>query len=371
MRSKLKIFISGMCAAGLLVSVSGCFRIPGTKKYSYEDVSGKLLKEATVKEWDGAVPDGMEVRYAVTRKLYTDYEGHSSDTRYEYDKAGHRNAEINVNDKYTVRVSVTYNDDGTVAGKEKETTGKVTGYHQPDYIVSYEYDGEGRLISFSRTVIKENGNDEPEKNITELEYENGFLVRIDDDEYPYNDTELPYFQYVVEVSDDMNDDYFAVYKCFYDENWVLTSMEKGEKTITYEYDDDGVLTGWTSADRWGRLAYYNAEGVFLYEIDADGEMLRRDTYNEHGDNICQEHWRDGKYASKNDAAYEYDANGNKTVENKDFWSVNSDGEERSFKAKTTYTYDEHGLLISELSEIDGRFNHMTVYAYEAILVSAD
>ncbi len=371
MRSKPKIFISGLCAAVFLVSVSGCFRVRDTKKYSYEDASEKLLDEATVKEWDGAVPDGMEVRYAVSRRLRMDYEGHLSDTRFEYDKAGRKSAETDVEEKLTVRVSITYNDDGTVAGKEKESTGKkVTGYYQPDYIVSYEYDDDGHLISFSRTVKKDNDTDEPEKSITELEYENGFLVRIDDTEYQYNDTELPYYQYVVEVSDDLNNSYFTVNKCFYDENWVMTSMEKGERTIVYEYDGDGVITGWTSNDRWGRSTFYDADGVFRYEVDADGEMLRRDTYNEYGDIICQENWRDGKYSSKNDATYEYDANGNKTVQNKEYWSVNSDGEEHSFESKTTYVYDEHGLLISEVTEISGKFNSMTVYAYEAILVPA-
>lgn len=372
MRSCVKRFGSALLSAGLIMSVSGCIRLPvSNQTYDYDSVSEKLSKEITVKEWEGAVPDGMEVRYVVSRKLYMDYEGHSSDTRYEYDDAGRKCAEVYVDKKNTVRLSVTYNDDGSVAGKEKVTTGKVTGYYQPDFTVSYEYDGEGRLISYSRTYKKGNDADDPEKSITELEYENGFLVRIDDTEYTYNDTELPYYQYVVEVSDDLNNNYFTVYKHFYDEDWVLTSIEKGERTVTYEYGDDGAITGWTSVDRWGRSAYYNADGVFLYEIDADGELIRRDTYNESGDIICQENWRDGKLSSRNDAEYTYTAYGNKYIQNKSFWSVNSDGEERSFKSKTTYNYDEHGLLISEVSEIDDRFNTMTVYSYEAVLVPAE
>ena len=106
----------------------------------------------------------------------------------------------------------------------------------------------------------------------------------------------------------------------------------------------------------------------LYIENGKGELWIRNTLNDHGDIILYESWKDGELDAKDSSEYEYDSDGNVVTKVTDYWSVNSDGEEHSFTAVTTYEYEEHGLLISEVNMIDERFSSMTVYSYEAILV---
>lgn len=360
--------VSVICAASCLLSMTGCFLISGksgkNSKNSYENVSEELNKCIEVKDWDGQVPDGMEVKYVMTRKVYKDYQGTTSDYTFEHDSAGRETAMRSDNDKVPSRVLRTFNDDGTVASKEKVTEGKIYGYHTPDFKATFEYNDNGQIVSFSYR----DENDE-ETETTKYEYENGHLIRGEGKDYTYNDTELPYYDYVAEVSEEYEGRHVRILKYYYDENWVMTSKDTGESTVTYEYEN-GVIAGSTSVDQWGYVSVYDAEGNLLTKHDKDGNLLIKNTYNEHGHCISQEEWRDGKQTSRNTATCEYDKNGNRTVMKKDFWSVNSDGEERSFSASYTYQYDEHGLLLSEVSEISGRFDCMTVYSYEAILVPA-
>lgn len=366
MRSKAIKTATMISAACCLISMSGCFLRPITKKYSYEQASEELLKCIEVKEPEGAVPEGMEVMYVMTRKVYMDYEGHSSDYRYEHDGEGRETAMISDKDETPSRVSRTFNDDGTIASKEKVTTGEVKGYRSPDFRIEFKYNDDGQLVSFSE---KKELSDSEEITTEEYEYENGHLVRGEGKEYQYNDTELPYYDYVAEVSENYEGRHVSIVKYYYDGNWVRISRETDESTVTYEYEN-GVLTGTTSVDQWGYVSVYDAGGNLLTTHDKDGNLITHNEYNEHGDNILHEDWRSGKCTSRNTATYEYDDRGNRTVMNKDFWSVNSDGEEHSFSSRDAFQYDEHGLLISEVTEISGSFTNMTVYSYEAILVPA-
>lgn len=367
MRTRLINSISILCAASCLLSLPGCFLKRITKTYTYEEASEELLKCLEVKDWDGEVPDGMEVKYVMTRKVYMDYEGHLYDYRYENDSEGRETAQISDKDKATIRVSRTFNDDGTIASKEKVTTGEIRGYRTPDFKTEFEYNGDGQLVSYSETMVLNDGSEET--STEEYEYENGHLIRGEGKDFQYNDKELPYYDYVAEVYEDYEGRDVRIVKYYYDENWVRTSRETDESTVTYKYEN-GVLISSSSVDQWGYVSVYDAEEHLLTTHDKDGNLRTHNEYNEHGDNILQEDWRDGKCTSRNTATYEYDDRGNHTVQNKDFWSVNSDGEERSFSSRDTYEYDEHGLLISEVTEINGRFSHMTVYSYEAILVPA-
>lgn len=371
MRYKITKIGSILCAASFLVSLSGCLFFPGYKKYTYNQVSEELRKTITVTDWDGPVPDGMEVRYVMTRKVWKDDEGNSSDLRYEYDEKGRQTAEISVEDNHSTRASLVYNDDGTLARKEYKTTGKIYGYHIQDFEVTYEYNDNAQLVSYKRVSFSDEG-EESRKEITQYEYENGHLVSDGNRTYDYNDDAAPFYEYVVNVSDSHSSADVSIKKCFYDENRVLISEknESSETIVNYEYEN-GVLTGSTATDKWGYCTHYDADGNRLYETDSDGNYIFRYTYNEHGDQLSYEEWKDGKPRSKNTSSYVYDENGNRVSLEKEFWSVDSDGKERSFKSKDTYEYDEHGLLISEVSEIDGRFNRMEVYSYEAILVPVE
>ena len=369
MRFKIRKTVSILCAAGCLASLSGCFLLPVNKKYTYDQVSEELRKTITISDWDGPVPDGMEVSYVMTRKVYKDNSGTGSDLRYEYDGKGRQTAEISVEEKYSTRASLVYNDDGTLARKEYKTTGKVFGYHIQDYEVTYEYNDNAQLVSYTRVSFSDEG-EESRKTVYKYEYENGHLVSDGDRTYDYNDEAAPYYEYVVLVNDSSSSGDIQIVKYFYDENRILIAEEYNETITNYEYEN-GVLTGKTATDKWGYCTRTDAEDRVLSCTDADGNLIWRYTYNEHGDQTSYEAWKDGKPSAKNTSSYVYDENGNRVSLEKEFWSVDNDGKESSFKSKDTYEYDEHGLLICEVTEIDGRFTRMEVYSYEAILIPAE
>ena len=355
-----------LCAAGCLVSLSGCFLIPGLKTYTYDQVSEELRKEITVKDWNGQVPEGMEVRYVMSRELSKNDSGTVIDYRYEYDDKGRQIASTSVKENYSVRSSSTYNDDGTLAGKESRTTGKVIGYHPGDYKDIFEYNGEGQVVSYTQ-IIYSDEHEEVRRNVTVYEYENGHLVRAGEGSYDYNDETAPYYEYCAIVIDSDSSAYVSIRKRFYNEDRLLISEEYNEKTYEYEYEN-GVLTGKTVTDKWGHLTNCDAEGNVITEYDTDGSLRVRYTRDGRGDTTCYEEWKNGKPRVKNVYTYVYDDKGNRLSQETEYWSVKDDGEEHSFKSVTTYEYDEHGLLTAEFVMIDGRFSRMTVYSYEAILV---
>lgn len=369
MRFKVKKVGSILCTAGCLVSLSGCFLLPVSKNYSYAQVSEELRKEITVKDWDGQVPEGMEVRYVMTRELSKDSSGMVIDHRYDYDNEGRRIAETDIKKNYSIRMSYTYNDDGTLAGKEHRTTGKITGYHIKDYKVDFEYNDKGQITSYTRIWYEDETHEEISRDDNVYEYENGHLVRAGDATYDYNYDSAPYYEYIAVVNEPDSSADVTVRKCFYDEDGLLISEEYGERTRSYEYEN-GVLTGITVTDKWGYCSEYDAEDNLLTETDIDGNLIIRNTRNGKGDRTCYEEWRDGKPRCKNTYTYVYDDKGNKLSEETEYWSVDGDGKESSFKSIDTYEYDEHGLLTAEYVMIEGRFSRMKVYSYEAILVPA-
>ena len=247
------------------------------------------------------------------------------------------------------------------------TTGEIRGYRTPDFKAEFKYNGDGQLVSYSETMVLNDGSEET--STEEYEYENGHLIRGEGKDFQYNDKELPYYDYVAEVYEDYEGRDVRIVKYFYDENWVKISRETDESTVTYEYEN-GVLTGSSSVDQWGYVSVYDAEDHLLTTHDKDGNLITHNEYNEHGDNIFHEDWRDGKCNSRHTTTYKYDDRGNLIELNRDFWSVNRDGEENAFSSRDTYEYDEHGILITEVTWISGSFSNMTVYSYEAILVPA-
>ena len=369
MHFKVKKVISILCAASCLASLSGCFLRPVSKNYTYDQVSEELRKEITVKGWDGQVPEGMEVRYVLTRELTKDSSGTVIDYRYEYDSAGRLAAETSVKEKYSIRTAYTYNDDGTLAGKEQRTTGKITGYHIPDHKVEFEYNGEGQLVSYTRIRYDDDTHEETARDVTLYEYENGHLVRAGDATYDYNDDAAPYYEFCAVVNEPDSSADITIRKCFYDEEGLLISEEYGERTRSYEYEN-GVLTGITVTDKWGYCSYCDAEGNMITETDKDGNLIQRDERNANGDRTCHEEWKNGKHRLKDTYTYVYDDKGNRLSVETEYWSVKDDGTESNFRSVDTYEYDEHGLLTAEVVEVSDRFSRMIVYSYEAILVTA-
>ena len=357
-------------ASCILVSLTGCpLHMPVSKPTIDLDTAEEDLRdEIKVTDWNGEVPDGMEIMYVCNRTIRLDYEQHRDEKLYEHDGFGRVTATVSVEEKGTKRLQLTYNDDGTIAEKKYVKDGNFTGYQLPDYTTEYTYNDKGQLTAFSKVMINLSGNET--KNTVEFEYENGHLVlsdgmEDDDIEYGYNFDTLPYYEYVVEVNDTDAD--FTVIKNYYDENNLLTASEKGDIRTDYEYEN-GVLTGWSQTNNSNSVNYYNAEGTLLSNVNSKGELTLRNTLNDHGDRILYESWKDGKLKAKDSSEYEYDSDGNIVTKVTEYWSVNDDGEEHSFTSVHTYEYEEHGLLISEVNMIDERFTSMTVYSYEAILV---
>ena len=83
-----------LCAALLMMSMTGCFflrRSTASTSFDYEElrktVTEDLTNEISVTDWNGNVPDGMEVKYVVVKEVYRN--DRSRDTElYDYDKAG-------------------------------------------------------------------------------------------------------------------------------------------------------------------------------------------------------------------------------------------------------------------------------------------
>ena len=363
-------------ASCILVSLTGCpLHMPVSKPTIDQDTAEEDLRdEIKVTDWNGEVPDGMEIMYVCNRTIRLNYEQHRDEKLYEHDGFGRVTATVSVEEKGTKRLQLTYNDDGTIAEKKYVKDGNFMGYQIPDYTTEYTYNDKGQLTAYSKVMINLSGNET--KKAAEFEYENGHLVRIngmeddiDDMEYDYNFDTLPYYEFVVEV-DDTDADYFVI-KNYYDENNLLTASEKGEIRTTYEYEN-GVLTGWSQTNfhnnNSNSVSYYNAEGTLLYIENGKGELWIRNTLNDHGDIILYESWKNGELDEKHSSEYEYDADGNIVTEVTEYWSKNNDGEEESFTSVHTYEYEEHGLLISEVDMIGEKFMSMTVYSYEAILV---
>ena len=363
-----------LCAALLMLSMTGCFFLRrSTASTSFDEeklrkkVTEDLTNEISVTDWNGNVPDGMEVKYVVVKEVYRD--DRSRDTKlYDYDKAGRVIYYKSDSSTYSKEWKLVYNGDGTIARREyRSLKARGSALAGPDYTAEYEYNDKKQLVSFSYIT---NGH-----FTYKFEYENGHLVHTDlygGKDYTYS-TESEYYDYCVVVSDDINignedNDIRICKRTYADDTFekVLTEQyENDERVIQFEYNGS-ELTGSYYIDQWGRTHKFDANGNLSAELDKDGSVLEKWEYNENGDTVLFEQYDNGVLVDKTTTSVSYDGAGNKQTKTSDFWYV-MDGEEKTFTAKTTYSY-RNGLLVSELDEIDGDFSSLKVYAYKAILV---
>ena len=363
-----------LCAALLMLSMTGCFFLRrSTASTSFDEeklrkkVTEDLTNEISVTDWNGNVPDGMEVKYVVVKEVYRD--DRSRDTKlYDYDKAGRVIYYKSDSSTYSKEWKLVYNGDGTIARREyRSLKARGSALAGPDYTAEYEYNDKKQLVSFSYIT---NGH-----FTYKFEYENGHLVHTDlygGKDYTYS-TESEYYDYCVVVSDNLNisNEYNDIRICkrtYADDTFekVLTEQyENDERVIQFEYNGS-ELTGSYYIDQWGRTHKFDANGNLSAELDKDGSVLEKWEYNENGDTVLFEQYDNGVLVDKTTTSVSYDGAGNKQTKTSDFWYV-MDGEEKTFTAKTTYSY-RNGLLVSELDEIDGDFSSLKVYAYKAILV---
>ena len=363
-----------LCTALLMLSMTGCFFLRrSTASTSFDEeklrkkVTEDLTNEISVTDWNGNVPDGMEVKYVVVKEVYRD--DRSRDTKlYDYDKAGRVIYYKSDSSTYSKEWKLVYNGDGTIARREyRSLKARGSALAGPDYTAEYEYNDKKQLVSFSYIT---NGH-----FTYKFEYENGHLVHTDlygGKDYTYS-TESEYYDYCVVVSDDINisnedNDIRICKRTYADDTFekVLTEQyENDERVIQFEYNGS-ELTGSYYIDQWGRTHKFDAKGNLSAELDKDGSVLEKWEYNENGDTVLFEQYDNGVLVDKTTTSVSYDGAGNKQTKTSDFWYV-MDGEEKTFTAKTTYSY-RNGLLVSELDEIDGDFSSLKVYAYKAILV---
>ena len=360
---RIKKISCAVLASCVLVSLSGC-SIPFIN-ISAKKAAKELTPEISVTDWEGDVPEGMDVIYVCSREIYMNSTRDKSDTLYEYDGYGRQTGIIKDSFSGDYESHVFYNDDGTIA--ERNFADKRTsGYRPKDYIFTYTYNDKGQLASYNAVFIEPYGDRARDEESGEFVYENGHLVSDGDNEYDYNFDTLPYYEYVVEVNED-SDNVFLVAKYYYDENNVRTAREINGNRTDYQYED-GVLTGWVLTYSMGTQYVFDAEGNYLCSKNADGDTDETWTYNDHGDVITHEIFKspvlsDTTYTYD----YEYDSDGNK-VKVTEECRRESDGKETVSTYVTTYEYEEHGLLVSEVHMSGKRFLYMTVYSYEAILV---
>ena len=375
MRITIKKISTYICVTVCLFSMTGCFfnpfkRSSGKSKsdngLTYEEAADILLKEYSVQDYSGTVPDGMEIKYVVFKEVYMDNNKNRRVYEYDYDKAGRQTVLIDYGSFCTVKHSITFNDDGTVAKKEFKKLTKDYGHSGNEYVAEYKYNDSKQLVSY--TVTEE---DYPAVTC-KFEYENGHLIsgEIYDNNRKYDySTSGQYYDYFAKVWEGFDYGYLVVpvKRIYADDTFEKVLMEEDYQSVMlhYEYDGD-VMTGWYYVDDLLRAHKYDAKGNFLGINDKDGNCLKKWEYNKYGDLVLREDYKDGELIKKSITTYDYDDKGNKLYERTVYG--NPDGGEGSYVSTVKYNYDEYGLLKSKVQEIDGKFYEMTVYAYKAIIV---
>ena len=181
MRYTIKKSACFLCAVFYLFSMSGCFLVrravknvvtPTTTLSSEEEnknlryeVTKDLTSEISIKNWNGSVPDGMEVKYVVVKEVYRDERSRNTEY-YDYDNVGRLTYYKKETRAYTDEWKLVYNDDGTIAHREYRSL-KANGSAPagPDYDADYEYNDKKQLVSFSYSL------DRGQKKTFEFKYE--------------------------------------------------------------------------------------------------------------------------------------------------------------------------------------------------------
>lgn len=366
-----------LLSVSILLSGTAC-NLRRRKRVNAKKFIKQAYQETHVTEWTGPVPEGMEIQYVCVRKQRVNDRSELSDERYEYDDHGHQTSYMDVWANGSYRVELDYNSDGTVSA----TRTKHEGSQSSPYIDTdrtFTYDEMGRIV---RGEVKETShNGRVSTSSSEYLYdEKGCLIATkgvnDTDWSPYHgydEEPFPHKEYHVEFTQpsalfSSSFDPFDIVTYYYDEDGLLAAVSKDGDCKIALYTD-GVLTGWKMEMPYG-YSLYDTDGNYLaYYSETGGEKYE---YNAHGDRIRSQSWENGKLVSDITSEYTYDEQGKVILETSEFWSLrtNEDGstEESTFTTSNQYTYDEHGLLIINEGKINGKFDEITVYDYEAVLV---
>lgn len=366
-----------LLSVSILLSGTAC-NLKRRKRVNAKKFIKQAYQETHVTEWTGPVPEGMEIQYVCVREQRVNDRSELSDERYEYDDHGHQTSYMDVWANGSYRVEVDYNSDGTVSATRIRHKGSQPGRPSPDFDGFFTYDENGRLV---REETKETRNRKDYTTSLEFLYdEKGCLIATkrenDTDWSPYHgydEEPFPHKEYHVEFKQpsalfSSSFEPYNIVTYYYDDDGLLAAVSK-DGDLKIALYTDGVLTGWKMEMRYG-YSLYDTDGNYLaYYSETEGEKYE---YNAHGDRIRSQSWENGKLVSDITWEYTYDEQGKVIQEIRKYWSLETkdDGstEESTFTASNQYTYDEHGLLIINERKINGRFEEITVYDYEAVLV---
>lgn len=219
-------------------------------------------------------------------------------TEYSYDPRGLLTKSINGRRQ---SADFTYND-----------AGQLIGFHDPDGIVSYDYDGNGNPITVTESTYKSKTKSrkyDARNRVVEYTDVYGNMLKYTYDEMG-NLTKLIY-----------PDGKTVTYR--YDALGQMTYVQDWEDRVTtYRYDENGQLISTTRPDGSIEGRTYDAAGqlVLLRDIAADGTILQEYAFShDPSGNVTSE--QDKRYAyddagrliQAGDSRYAYDASGNLTV----------------------------------------------------------
>lgn len=368
---KVGCIISVAC---LTFSMTGCLNFLKKAKTTenYDAVMEAIEKGDFVEEWKKDVPEGMEVRYLVTKMMHVNSSDSYYENLYKFDSYERCTYFTEVYENGYKQYENIYDANGNLIAKKQKHEGNVPatsmGFVDAEY--EYTYNADGQMLSYTET--SEHKDDE-----YILHYDDGGhltgVTKGDKEIYTFDvnfDAE-PYSETVAVLSDAIGDDYLPSYvtRCYDAEGTILSELN-GDHLTTYQYENGVVVSSTTTTEK-GYAAVDDADGNRLsYRIELGDDFEAAEfQYNEHKDLILNE--LSGKNGVKKRVTYtyEYDKNGNKTSQTQETWTTDSKGKESTSVYTTKYTCDEHGLLVTEEKKSgDGSFVELSVYYYKAVLV---
>ena len=368
MNAAVRKMFGTLAVASLSISMTGCHLFSGALKSTknYDSLTAAVEENNFITELEGEVPDGMMKTYVIVKEQGSFSSTDSfNESEFDYDKDGRRTVtQTNYKDG-SVRIELTYNDDGLIIRKAQNATGHMPGAPRRNGYDEYRYNDKRQLVNY-KSVYGD--------SVKEYEYlydDDGHLVSKNQDgkileKYESDFVNLPYRETVAVVHDDFDLGDPDMVERTYGENGKILTSKNSNNTTTFHYDGEGNLTGSTKTVL-SNTYEYDAKGNLL-KWDIGGKETREYEYNERNDVVSYKLTRDGevKYRSKHKISY--DEKGNKTSDETEILTTdNKDGEERNIGQITTYKYDK-GLLVSEEITQDGEPYQIKVYYYKAILV---
>ena len=363
--------------ANLMLSMTGCFNLFGLgKSTENQDAVREAIAEGNfVEEWKGDIPEGMEVAYVLVKDQQVTVNDNLFEYLYKYDDQGRLVYYCDVRSNGYKLFETAYDDNGNIISKKQTHEGYVGSAGFPDIEIEYKYNDDGLLVYYKTTQLY---NDTVYEHFLEYD-ENGHLISLTDGngnirEFEVNLEEIPYYETVAVISDVIEATEPDFVTMYYNGGGYLIKEQTDKYVITYQYDNGEVYQSTKEFTNSDLKNTYDANGNILSSsMSSAGELeVTEYQYNEHNDLILYEVTKGGVLKSRASYSYEYDENGNMITKTTESYRITDKGEEYDLITVDMYTYDEHGLLVTdEHSFDDGGFQELHVYYYKAILVPVD